>query len=45
MDGFSEQEAAMDPNRGNLIHDPNRLVLRIEDRAPLWSLGRHGRVA
>jgi len=35
----------MDPNRGNLIYDPNRLVLTIEDRALLWSLGRHGRVA
>jgi len=45
MDGLSEQEAAMDPNCGNLIYDPNRLVLTIEDRALLWSLGRHARVA
>ena len=33
MDGLSEQEAAMDPNCGNLIYDPNRLVLTVEDRA------------
>jgi hypothetical protein len=37
MDGLSEQEATMGLNRGNLIYDPNRLVLTIEDRALLWS--------
>jgi hypothetical protein len=45
MDGLSEQEAAMDPNRGNLIYDTNRLIVTIEDRALLWSWGRHGRAA
>ena len=45
MDGLSEQEAAMDPNRGNLIYDPNRLIIvTIEDRALVWSFGRHGRI-
>ena len=29
--------APMDPNLGNLIYDPNRLVLAIEDPALLWS--------